>query len=62
MKAIKMSLTSFALSREAADLGLGSNEWHPDTDKHTERDYIEYQQMKARNTLVIKIMLKAITT
>ena len=41
-KAVKMSLTSFAPSREAGYLDQGGNECHPDTEKHRERDYIGF--------------------
>lgn len=43
LKAVKMSLTSFGPSREAADLDQGGSECHPDAERQRERDYIEFQ-------------------
>lgn len=43
IKAFEMSLTSFAPSREAADLDQPGSECHPDTERHRERDYIGFQ-------------------
>lgn len=42
IKAFEMSLTSFAPSREAADLDQEGSECHPDTERHRERDYIGF--------------------
>lgn len=41
-----MSLTSFALSREAANLDQGGNESHPDPEGLRGEDYIGHEQMK----------------
>lgn len=56
LKAVKSSLTSFAPSREAAEMDQGGSECYPDTERQPGRDYTRFSYIKACNPLAIKIM------
>lgn len=42
LKAVKLSLTSFAPSREAAEMDQGGSECYPDTERQPGRDYTRF--------------------